>query len=274
MLAREVRQELFRKIQDCTGRPLLCYVGRYEISEEDVRHLQELLNAAETVAPRDLLLNSPGGDIGTAEKLIRMLWNASSTETESLRSGEYRVIVPDKAKSAATLIALGASEIVMSTTSELGPIDPQVQLEDQDGYGIWQSAFDYTEAYEVAEENFRKNPEDAAYRAVFGQLDSVRFRGMEKLIEYTRMCAENALKRHGGSYTLTPTRLMDRGRFPVHAQVIDWETARHYLRLNVKFLDHRDWLWTLYWRLYGHLQNAVDGSKKIFESVDVSLLVE
>jgi ClpP class serine protease len=35
------------------------------------------------------------------------------------------VIVPDQAKSAATLLALGAHHILMSKISDLGPIDPQ-----------------------------------------------------------------------------------------------------------------------------------------------------
>jgi ClpP class serine protease len=39
---------------------------------------------------------------------------------------KLRVIVPNIAKSAATLFALGADEILMGYLSELGPIDPQV----------------------------------------------------------------------------------------------------------------------------------------------------
>lgn len=273
LLAREVRQELFRKIQDCTGRSLLCYVGRHQISEEDVRHLQELLNAAEPAASLDLMLHSPGGDPATAEKLVRMLRNVSSTDTEDPGSGGYRVIVPDQAKSAATLVALGASEIVMSTTSELGPIDPQVSLQDRDGNWIWLSAFDYVEAYEAAEANHRKNPDDPAYRVAFEQLDLVRFRSMQKLIEYTRTCAESVLKRHGGNYTLAPRMLMDRNRFPFHAQVIDCETAKRDIGLRAAYIDDQSSLWRSYWRLYCHLQNAVDGSRKIFESAEVSLLV-
>ena len=272
LLAREARKAIFQMLQDCTGRTLLCYVSRYSISEEDIRYLQELLHAVEPEAPLDLLLNSPGGSIRTADKLVRILWSASS-EYENSPPGEYRLIVPDQAKSAATLVALGASEIVMSTTSELGPIDPQVELQDQDGNWNLHSAFDYIEAYEAAEDNYRKKPDDAAYRAVFEKLDSVRFRSMEKMVEYTRMCAENVLKRHGGSYTLAPSLLMNRKRFPIHEQVIDWETARNDLQLRVKFLGHKDRLWRRYWRLYGHLQHAVEDYRKIFESAEVSLLV-
>ncbi|MBM3703052.1 MAG: hypothetical protein FJW63_08735, partial [Actinobacteria bacterium] len=45
-------------------------------------------------------------------------------------NGEYGVIVPGKAKSAATMICLGASEIMMGKTSELGPVDPQIVIEE------------------------------------------------------------------------------------------------------------------------------------------------
>ena len=37
---------------------------------------------------------------------------------------KFSVLVPDKAHSAATMIALGADEIVMSNLSEISPIDP------------------------------------------------------------------------------------------------------------------------------------------------------
>lgn len=257
LLARESRKDIFQAIHDRTGRTLLCYVGR-EISEEDVRYLAALLHAVEPGAPLELLLNSPGGSIHTAE---------------TSPSAEFRMIVPDQAKSAATLVALGASEIVMSTTSELGPIDPQVSLQDRKGNWIWHFAFDYIEAYKAAEDNYRTQPDDSAHKAVFESLDPVRFRSMEKMVEYTRKCAENLLKRHGGSYTLVPSKLMDRDMFPVHAQVIDWETAQRTVGLKVTYMDDHNPLWRLYWRLYCHLQNAVVGYQKIFESAKVSLLV-
>jgi ClpP class serine protease len=40
------------------------------------------------------------------------------------------VIVPDFAKSAATLMAIGAHRILMGPASDLGPIDPQFQFPD------------------------------------------------------------------------------------------------------------------------------------------------
>ncbi|MBA7548477.1 hypothetical protein ES705_40937 [subsurface metagenome] len=43
-------------------------------------------------------------------------------------SKKFVIVIPRKAKSAATLISLGADEIHMGIMSELGPIDPQINL--------------------------------------------------------------------------------------------------------------------------------------------------
>lgn len=259
----ERRQELIREIERGTQRSLLCYITRDQwISQEDVRYLEELLYAVTAARPLDLMLNSPGGSVSTAVKMVNMLWNADGEDI-------FRLVVPDEAKSAATLVALGASEIVMSNTSELGPIDPQV--EDRDGN--WYSVFDYIAAYKSAEERLRARPSDPAYMMTFEKFDPVRYQSFKQMTEYTRQSAENLLKRHGGNYTLAPTRLMDTDMFPLHEQVIDWETAKRDVDLNVRFMSDREPLWRLYWRLYCHLQDAVEGHRKIFESGDVSVLV-
>lgn len=66
----------------------------------------------------DLFLHSPGGFLDSAYKLVRICREYSK---------EFNVIVPLAAKSAATVICLGANEIVMTVFAELGPIDPIVQ---------------------------------------------------------------------------------------------------------------------------------------------------
>jgi membrane-bound ClpP family serine protease len=52
------------------------------------------------------------------------------------------------AKSAATMIAFGASTIHMSDTAELGPVDPQVTYVDDHGKTQWISAEEYVRSYE------------------------------------------------------------------------------------------------------------------------------
>ncbi len=63
-----------------------------------------------------LIINSPGGRIESAYLITKCCKELSP---------KFVVSIPRKAKSAATLISLGAEEIHMGRMSELGPIDPQ-----------------------------------------------------------------------------------------------------------------------------------------------------
>jgi ATP-dependent protease ClpP protease subunit len=86
---------------------------------QGVTLFEEALVDADKSLDLHLLLYSPGGDGETAVRILRSIHT---------RCKKLAVIVPDRAKSAATLIALGAHEIIMGPTSDLGPIDPQMQL--------------------------------------------------------------------------------------------------------------------------------------------------
>lgn len=90
------------------------------IIPDDIAPLGSMLATLGKVDNLDLLIHSPGGNGPTAEKIVDMC--------RQYCRGKFRVIVPNMAKSAATLIALGADEIVMGYCSELGPIDPQKQI--------------------------------------------------------------------------------------------------------------------------------------------------
>ena len=54
--------------------------------------------------------------------------------------------MPDHAKSAGTLVEL-ADVIVMSDTSELGPIDPQIVSRDANGQLVQRPAHTYVDGY-------------------------------------------------------------------------------------------------------------------------------
>lgn len=71
--------------------------------------------------PKDiiLLVNSGGGRIEPAYLISKAL--------NRLKADKFITVVPRRAKSAATLICLGADEIHLGMMSELGPIDPQIQ---------------------------------------------------------------------------------------------------------------------------------------------------
>ena len=70
-----------------------------------------------------LLVDSPGGDAKAAYQLAMLL---------KRRCGQFVAIVPRYAKSAATLLCLGAKEILMSGDAELGPLDTQIMEIDRE----------------------------------------------------------------------------------------------------------------------------------------------
>lgn len=88
-----------------------------------VEYFEELLFDASPEQDMHLLLVSPGGDGEVAVRLVR---------AAQARCRNLTVIVPDYAKSAATLFVLGAHEILMGPTSDLGPVDPQFPLGEYD----------------------------------------------------------------------------------------------------------------------------------------------
>lgn len=72
----------------------------------------------------DFILQSGGGLADEAYRIIRTLRNSFKV---------VNIIVPFWAKSAATLIALGGSKIVMDDFGEFGPLDAQIAREREDG---------------------------------------------------------------------------------------------------------------------------------------------
>src|SRR5205085_10523613 len=65
----------------------------------------------------DLILPTPGGEVAATESLVQYL--------RAMFDTDIRVIVPQLALSAGTMIACAAKRIVMGKHSSLGPIDPQ-----------------------------------------------------------------------------------------------------------------------------------------------------
>lgn len=117
--------------------------GRGEINRNLVQDIQAMLDDQITT-PReqteiDVWLESPGGDANAAYKLVLDLRE---------RCKLLRVVIPDYAKSAATLVALGADEIFMTPAAELGPLDVQIDHPDPDREGTTISALDVADSLE------------------------------------------------------------------------------------------------------------------------------
>ena len=138
------RAGLFRKLQKELGMPVLTYATSFiagSILQSDADIIEGLLQDMDLSNGLALLISSPGGDGLAAERIIRVCRSYSKT-------GSFVAIVPSKAKSAATMICMGAEKIIMGPTSELGPVDPQIQKE-HEGKPRWFSAFNLVSSYEA-----------------------------------------------------------------------------------------------------------------------------
>jgi len=91
-----------------------------EIMINDIPLFEDLLRSVAGADVGHLIINSPGGDPNVAEKIILMC-------RQRFPKG-FNVIVPDFARSAATMVALGSDKILMGYLAELGPIDPQLGM--------------------------------------------------------------------------------------------------------------------------------------------------
>lgn len=269
LLSRSRRRKLIREIEAATGHTLLCYVSLGPpIAPSDTYDLIRLLERVESGASIALLLHSPGGYVDSAEGIIRRLRDVCDSSSDP--SGDLEVVIPHKAKSAATLLALGADRIVMSDWSELGPIDPQ--YEHTDGHSV--SALALLRAYEKAEKRCKMHPNNPAFVAEFATFDPVIVETARLAVSRSRACAESLLKRIGGSYTAAPDALLDIDRFQSHGQMIDWRTAQAIGIPQVHPLDRQSPLWRQYWHLYQHLRHVCGAEHRVFESRDLTILAQ
>jgi hypothetical protein len=265
--ARYQRQTIIRDIE-ADNPKLLCYVAgiKAPVDRMDTLGFVDLLHNVTPGDPIDLMLHTPGGDVDAAEKLVTMVRSVAGEQ------GRLRVIVPDYAKSAGTLMALGANSIVMSDSSELGPIDPQTSLKDSNGNDVHHSVLTYLNAYQEAKQALKDAPDDPAARITFEKFDPTMVRKFSSIRDRARLFAENLLKRRGLNFSKIASDLMDINTYPSHGQMISWETAQT-IGLDVTHLALSDPLWRKYWSLYCHLRLAIESEQRIFESSYVSLVM-
>ncbi|MGH2635123.1 MAG: SDH family Clp fold serine proteinase [Actinomycetota bacterium] len=265
------RQSRIRDIQESAKSKLICYVSGplASLTRDDVLPLVDLLHVIPVGSNIDLLLHTPGGEIDAAEKMANMIRRHVGD------GGIFRVIVPDFAKSAGTLISLAADTIVMSDSSELGPIDPQLRLPDGSGAFALRPAQSYIDGYEALVELVNSNPGAPAYETMLKKYDPTLLDICRKVITRSTKLAEELLQRGmfrgGGNYTATASELSNNRKWLQHSVPIDYIEAKK-LGLDVTYLEPTDELWQEYWALYCEQRLARNPDDcKLFESDYVSI---
>lgn len=129
-MGRKERKELIKKIEELRNSCMLVYFCgdrpfvSTRIADDAIRpmyeHLKNLRAFPATPKKLDFYLYSRGGVMETPWKVVTMLREFCD---------ELHVIIPYKAYSAATMLAIGADKIWMTDKSELSPIDPALELQ-------------------------------------------------------------------------------------------------------------------------------------------------
>ncbi|ESW69081.1 hypothetical protein NKK52_07025 [Mesorhizobium sp. C277A] len=117
------RQAYYREIEKARGSKVIAFVNGERLSLQTIiagdaiEPFVTLLDAIGPTKKLSLILDTNGGHTAAAWRLIHLLRSFGD---------EIEIIVPAKAMSAGTLMALGADKIVMTKQAALGPIDPSL----------------------------------------------------------------------------------------------------------------------------------------------------
>lgn len=245
---RYLRQLLIRDIEELTERCLIVYYTDCDSSAQidggDDKYLMELLSKA-NCDKIDLLLETNGGQTDATEKVVAILRN---------QAADLRVIVPKRAKSNGTLLALAAQEIVMGPCSELGPIDPMIAV----------APGQFIPAHFIV--NMPRQ-----------QANPIAVQQAEFAIKQTQKLARDLLKsgmladKGDTEVDRVVEELSTRNVYHSHGSVIDCEEASR-LGLKVRVIEDKEPLWGWFWLLrcmYEH-DARVNSVTKIFEGSLIS----
>jgi len=238
---------LIREIEKERSSSVIIYFSRNLLNSNEVTNFYQLFSGNSKIKNLDLVLQSNGGIADDAFKMARLC----RQHTE----GKFSVLVPYKAKSAATLLALGADELVMGPSSEIGPVDPMIYVRMQDGNNYLVPAHSIKDGLDFFESRIKIQPETAAiYSQLMENLDVTVVGAYQRAIESSKQYASTLLqvgllKDNQDKVEEVAKALGE--KYKSHAFVIDRDTAKEEYGLNV--LDAPEPLWEKMWYLYNLL---------------------
>lgn len=259
--SRYARQAEIRSYESSTDRDLVVFWG--PILSAVVTPFADAVNDVEPGQSLDLMLTSFGGD---AEAAIRM-----ATMCHAGRD-DFRVIVPDTAASAATLLALAAETVVMSDTSALGPVDPQILLPHRDQYF---PAKGIVELVDDLDGKTRDNPHAfELYAALLADVDAVAYQTAKDAIRRTAELVPEVLRLRreppGDDEIEAMTDSLQSAA--MHSATIGHARAQE-LGIPTEYLSPHTSAWDHLWRLHAHYafllgpqprENLIEGRRVSF----------
>ncbi len=157
-----VRRRKIDAVRQITGRDLVIYAADFTaknpikaqftgplaaIGLNDKDGFDEVTRNLPRDTALDVLLHSPGGSAEATESIVELL---------RARFSKIRFIIPNVAKSAATMMAMSGDELLLDERSELGPTDPQM-LMIRDGQQIVAPAQAIKDQFQKAQDEINRD---------------------------------------------------------------------------------------------------------------------
>lgn len=243
-MERGERKELIKKIEEKRNSRLLVYITgdrrglETRIGMDIFPMFHEHLMRIGKQERIDLFLYSPGGITIAGYALVNLIREFCK---------EFNVIIPFKALSCATLISLGANEVITTPMGQLSPIDPSVQhplgpVIQIPGQPVGQivpvNVEDVNAFVDLARKEIGLNNEESM-RKVFELLGTkvhpLALGAVQRSREQIAFLASNLLKYHIGDDERIKqiVKILTRERFS-HDYIIGRREAKEILGLNIK----------------------------------------
>lgn len=212
-----------------------------------------------------LYITTPGGDPHAAYRIIRALRAKYST---------VKLAIGGPCKSAGTLIAIGAHELLMADTGELGPLDVQLSKPDElvpnsSGLDVFQAVAVATQqAFDAFEQYLMRLIEDSSgsistktgaelaqalavglFSPVMAQIDPHRLGEVQRAIKIAQAYGEKM-----GTPNLKPNGLDQLvEQYPAHGFVIDFDETKKLFKTVNRFSDEEQEIFVVFRPLLRHI---------------------
>ena len=275
------RQKLIGRIEELRSSTVICYLTSLRpnvagaMADDAVRVMFDHLLAlpAPPVDKLDVFLCSNGGS-GTVP------WRLVSLFREFSKS--FAVLVPYRAYSAASLLALGADEIVMHPFGELGPIDPTVSNDFnpvEHGRRIGINVEDVRAYVNFVKSGVGITHEDELIKAIeilANKVHPLALGNVERFLAQSRMIAAKILRTHMkdvDDHVISEIVENMASKLYFHGHPINRREAKNDLKLKVN-LNLQPELETAMWDLYCQYEAAFENRETFNPVADLASIAD
>jgi len=237
-----IRNKYLKELSDFTGRDTIIYATRWtsgdappnlvSITDEDIHAFMEAVSGLKS-ENLDLIIHSGGGSAEATDAIVSYLRQ---------KFKHIRIIVPQAAMSAGTMLSCSADIIVMGKQSSIGPIDPQFIL--QTAVGVQAiPAHAILEQFKKAQEDCATNPKNLnSWLPMLSQYGPALLVRCQDQIDFGKELVGNWLKEYmfKGEESGIPDKiaeyLSNHGNFKTHGKHIGIEKAKE-IGLKIEQLE-------------------------------------